>query len=159
MFSHHLLQYLPRRQILGSPVIKAIALIIIMKSKQDLFTSESEGQAKFSGPQRSVWGTAKSGKVAEAVAMLHGGGVMLHGGGARGSLGPQACVPALPLLEARMQPSYILHSQTRVHLAGQEAGICHRANSSPVRENVFNLTTNPANSSWVSQAFFTGSCL
>lgn len=133
---------------LGSPVIKVIALIIIMKSKQDLFTSESEGQAKFSGPQRSVRSTTKrSGKAAEAVAML-------RGGGARGALGAHACAPALLLPQARTQRSHVLHSQTPAHLAGQGAGICHGANSFPVRENIFNLTTNPANSSWVSQVVF-----
>lgn len=119
-----------------------------MKSKQDLFTLESEGQAKFSGPQRSMWSTTnRSRKAAEAVAMW-------HSGEARGSLGAQVCVPALLLLRRRTQPSYSLRSQTHVHLAGQEAGICHGANSSPVRENIFNLTTKPANSSWISQAFF-----
>lgn len=119
-----------------------------MKSKQNLFTLESEGQAKFSGPQRSMWSTTKrSRKAAEAVAMQ-------HSGGAHGSLGAQVCVPAPLLLRVRTQPSYSLHSQTHVHLAGQEAGICHRANSSLVRENIFNLTTKPANSSWISQALF-----
>lgn len=57
---------------------------------------------------------------------------MLQGG----VWGAQACVPALLLLRARTQPSYILHSQTHVHLAGHKAEICHGANSSPVRENV-----------------------
>jgi len=124
-----------------------------MKSKQDLYTSESEGQANFLGSQRSTWGTAKrSRKAAEAAELL-------HGGGACGILGVRTCVPALLLLRARMQSSYILRSQTHVHLAELEAGIFHGANSCPVRENIINLTTNPTNSSWFSQEFFTGNCL
>lgn len=119
-----------------------------MKRKQDLFPSELEGQATFSGPRRSVWSTTKrSGRAAEAAAML-------HGGGAHGVLGAHACALALLLPQARTQRSHVLHSQTPAHLAGQEAGICHGANSSPVRENIFNLTTNPANSSWISQVVF-----
>lgn len=59
-----------------------------MKSKQDLFTLESEGQAKFSGSQRSMWDTTKrSGKAAEPAVVLH----MWH-------FGVQAYVPALMLL-------------------------------------------------------------
>lgn len=52
-----------------------------------------------------------------------------------------------------MQSSYILQSQTHVHLAELEAGVCHGANSCPVRENIINVTTNPVNSSWISQEF------
>lgn len=95
---------------------------------------------------------SKHGKAVEAAAMLHSEGV--HGG-----LGVQACVPALPPLRARMQSSYILCRQMHVHLAELEAEICHGANSCPVRENIINLTTNPANSSWISQELFTGNCL